>query len=175
MSVALETATTLDGSAIINAMLKASLNTIVALPDRTTSEGLLWPLSYRKDVRLIRVAKEDEGVSICSALALCRQRSALLMQHTGLFDSLNAIRGIAVEYQMPVCMFVGLLGKDPAVPPRENKKYSVRIVEPVLSAMEVEHFCIEDDADIERIPAAVARAYDNSRPLVVLFGKQVRP
>jgi sulfopyruvate decarboxylase subunit alpha len=175
MSAALEIATTLNGSAIIEAMLKASLNTIVALPDITTSAGLLWPLSRRRDVRLIRVAKEDEGVSICSALALCRQRSALLMQQTGLFDSLNAVRGIAIEYQMPVCMFVGLLGKEPGVPPRENKKYSVRVVEPVLSAMEIDHFCIENDADISRIPAAVNRAYDDCRPLVVLFGNQVRP
>lgn len=166
---------TLDGGAIIAAMLKASLDIVVAVPDITTSRGLLWPLSRRPDIRLVRVCKEDEGVSICSALALCNRRSVLLMQQTGLFDSLNAVRGIAVEYGQPVCMFVGLLGKEPGVPPTLNKKYSVRIVEPVLKAMEVDYLCIEEDQDIDRIPVAVDCAYAQSRPLVVLFGRRVRP
>jgi sulfopyruvate decarboxylase subunit beta len=163
----------LDGRLIIGAMRQAALDTIVALPDITTSAGLLWPISRQPDINLVRICKEDEGVSICAALALCRKRSALLMQQTGLFDSLNAIRGIAVEYKLPVCMFVGLLGKEAGVPPQQNKKYSVRIVQPVLDAMEVPTLCIEDDSDIGKIPPAVDRAYVESRPLVVLFGRRV--
>src|SRR3974390_2688340 len=166
--------TMLDGGAIIGAMRQAALDTIVALPDITTSAGLLWPISRQPDINLVRIGKEDEGVSICAALALCRKRSALLMQQTGLFDSLNAVRGIAVEYELPVCMFVGLLGKEPGVPPPQNKKYSVRVVQPVLDAMGVPTLCIEENSDIPKIPAAVDRAYAESRPLVVLFGRRVK-
>jgi sulfopyruvate decarboxylase subunit beta len=155
-------------------MRQSLLDTIVALPDITTSAGLLWPISRQRDINLVRICKEDEGVSICAALALCRKRSALLMQQTGLFDSLNAVRGIAVEYKLPVCMFVGLLGKEPGVPPPQNKKYSVRTVQPVLDAMEVPTLCIEENSDIDKIPQAVDRAYAESRPLVVLFGRRVR-
>jgi sulfopyruvate decarboxylase subunit alpha len=165
----------LDGRAIIDAMRSAGLDTIVSLPDITTSAGLLWPISKESDIRLVRVCKEDEGVSICAALALCRKRSALLMQQTGLFDSLNAVRGIAVEYKLPVCMFVGLLGKEPGVAPPQNKRYSVRVVQPVLDAMEVPNFCIEDNRDIAKIGPAVDRAYAESQPVVVLFGRRVQP
>jgi sulfopyruvate decarboxylase TPP-binding subunit len=52
-------------------------------------------------LRLIRVAKEDEGVSICAALSLCNKRSVLLMQNTVLLDSINLVRGTAVEFAMP--------------------------------------------------------------------------
>lgn len=164
----------LDGGAIIASMRKAAFEIVIAVPDITTSEGLLWPISRRVEFRLVRVCKEDEGVSICSALAYCNRRSVLLMQQTGLFDSLNAVRGIAVEYKRPVCMFVGMLGKEPDVSPARNKKYSVRIVEPVLQAMEVDYICIENDVDIERIPPAVDRAYSNASPLVVLFGRSIK-
>jgi sulfopyruvate decarboxylase subunit beta len=163
----------LDGSAIIASMIKASVEIVVAVPDITTSAGLLWPVSMSPDFQLVRVCMEDEGVSICAALALCRRRSVLMMQQTGLFDSLNAVRGIAVEYKQPVCMLVGLLGKEPGVPPHLNKKYSVRTVEPILKTMEVPYFCVEENEDIEKIPAAIDRAYETSSPLVVLFGRRV--
>ena len=49
--------------------------------------------------RLIRVCKEDEGVGICAGLAHTGKRALLLIQHTGLLDSINALRGVAVEYR----------------------------------------------------------------------------
>lgn len=165
--------TKLSGSLIISTLIKSSIEIIVAVPDRSTSAGLLWPLSRRSEIKLVRACKEDEGISICSALAYCDRRSALLMQHTGLFDSLNAVRGIAVEYKQPVCMLVGLLSKEPGLPPHLSKKYSIRIVEPILKAMEVDYVCIESDKDVYLMGAAIDRAYDISRPVVALFGRMI--
>lgn len=163
----------LDGGAIISTLISTSVEVAVAVPDITTSVGLLWPLSARPEIKLIRVCKEDEGVSICSALAYCNRRSVLLMQQTGLFDSLNAVKGIAVEYGRPVCMLVGVLGKEPGQPTHSSKKYSVRIIEPVLKAMEVDYVCIENDPDIAGIKTAIDRAYETSRPVVCLFGRRI--
>ena len=165
----------LTGGKIIAALKEAAIKTVVALPDITTSNGLLWPLSKQDELRLVRVCKEDEGISICSALSYCDHRAVMLMQQTGLFDSLNAIRGIAVEYKQPVCMLVGLLGKEPGLPPDQNKKYSVRVVQPVLRAMEVDHICLESDDDVPAMIAAINSAYEKSRPVVVLFGGRVQP
>ena len=165
----------LSGSAIIAGLKSALIETVVAVPDITTSAGLLWPLARQSELRLVRVCKEDEGISICSALSYCRQRAVMLMQQTGLFDSLNAVRGIAVEYKQPVCMLVGLLGKEAGVPAEQSRKYSVLVVEPVLRAMEVDHLVIETDADIPRMIEAIDKAYETSRPVVVLFGRRVQP
>src|SRR5271166_241295 len=101
------------GADIIDALKAARVEFVAAVPDIVTSAGLLWPISRDGALRLIRLCKEDEGVSICTGLAFCGRRAVLLMQQTGLMDSLNAIRAIAVEYQQPVCMIVGLLGKEP--------------------------------------------------------------
>jgi sulfopyruvate decarboxylase subunit alpha len=165
----------LDGGAILAAIKAAGVRTVAALPDITTSAGLLWPLSRDTDLRLIRVCKEDEGISICSALSYCNHRAVMSMQQTGLFDSLNAVRSFAVEYKHPVCMLVGLLGKEAGLPVAQSKKYSVRIVEPVLRAMEIDHLVIERDDEIPKITAAIETAYATSRPVVVLFGTRVRP
>src|ERR1700677_3679875 len=100
------------GAAIITALKAARVEFVAAVPDIVTSDGLLWPISRDPALRLIRLCKEDEGISICTGLAFSGRRAVLMMQQTGLMDSLNSIRAIAVEYQQPICMIVGLQGKE---------------------------------------------------------------
>lgn len=163
------------GPEIIAALKEAGVSHVAALPDITTSAGLLWPLSREPGLALVRLAKEDEGVSICAALSACGKRAVLLMQQTGLMDSLNAVRAAAVEYGQPVCMLVGLLGKEPDRAPRESASYGVRIVEPVLDAMGVDRLLVEGPEDVPRLAPAIERAYAASRPLAALIGRTVRP
>src|SRR5271154_6269689 len=110
------------GAEIIAALKAAGVAFVAAVPDIMTSDGLLWPISRDPDLRLIRLCKEDEGVSICTGLAFCGKRAVLLMQQTGLMDSLNSIRAIAVEYSQPVCMLVGLQGKEPECMPSASAR-----------------------------------------------------
>lgn len=164
-----------SGADIISAIKQAGVRHVCALPDITTSAGLLWPLSRDPDLTLIRLSKEDEGVSICAALSYCEKRAVLLMQQTGLMDSLNNIRAVACEYEQPVCMIVGLLGKEPDKLPAESASFGVRIVEPVLDAMEIDRILIDGTDDVAQLPAAIDRAYEESRPLVALVGRRVEP
>ena len=97
------------------------------------------------------------------------------MQQTGLMDFLNNIRAVACEYEQPVCMVGGLLGKEPDKAPTESASYGVRIVEPVLDAMEIDHILIENTDDVAQLPDAIDRAYDTSRPMVALIGRRVEP
>lgn len=162
-----------SGGDLISVLKRAGVRHIAALPDITTSAGLLWPLSEDPDLTLIRLSKEDEGVSICAALSYCDKRAVLLMQQTGLMDSLNNIRAVACENEQPVCMLVGLLGKEPDKAPSESASFGVRIVEPVLDAMEIDHILIEEPNDVAQLPAAIDRAYETSRPMVALIGRRV--
>jgi len=67
---------------------------------------------------------------------------------------------------------VGLLGKEPGVKPTESKRYGLRIVEPVLDAMGIEHHLIETSEDIAKIVPAVERAYSRLTPVVLLIGRE---
>ena len=162
----------LRASDLIKAIKSAGIRFIVALPDRTTSEHLLKPLLEGPELRVVQVCKEDEGVSICSGLHAAGQRALLLMQHTGLLDSINALRGVAVEGKNPVCMMVGLLSKEPGVPPTRSRSYGVRVVEPILDAMQIEHHVIEEPDDVGRIVPAIEGAYARSLPVVLLIGRE---
>jgi sulfopyruvate decarboxylase subunit beta len=167
-----ETEQVLAVNTIIDELKRAGIRFVVALPDRTTSHYLLKTLMKDRDFTVVQVCKEDEGISICSGLYATGHRSLLLIQYTGLLDSINALRGVAVEGRNPVCLMVGLLGKERGVAPTQSKRYGLRIVEPILDAMGVEHCLIEEAGDTQKIVPAVDDAYARSGPVVLLVGRE---
>ncbi len=163
----------LEGAGIIAAIKASGIKFILSVPDITTSSGLLAPIARDNDFELIRVCKEDECIGIGTGLAYAGKRSLTLIQHTGFLDSINAIRGVAVEYKQPICMMIGLLQHDPDRTPRESSRYGVRIVEPILEAMGVPHALVEQAGDAPRIRPAIDRAYAESWPTALLIGRRM--
>ncbi|HTV37530.1 MAG TPA: decarboxylase [Xanthobacteraceae bacterium] len=162
----------LHGGAIIAAIKASQVEYVLAVPDIVTSSGLLSPIAKDKDLKLIRVCKEDECVGIASGLSYADKRALILIQYTGFLDSLNAIRGIAVEYKQPICMMVGLLGHDPEVAPRASPRYGVRIIEPICDDMGIAHHLISLDSDVGKIAPAIEQAYRTSEPVALLIGRR---
>jgi sulfopyruvate decarboxylase subunit alpha len=162
----------LHGGGIIAAIKASGIEYVLAVPDIVTSAGLLSPIARDKDLKLIRVCKEDECIGIASGLSYCDKRALILIQYTGFLDSINAIRGIAVEYKQPICMMVGLLGHDPDVAPRASPRYGVRIIEPICDDMGIAHHLISLDADIGKIQPAIEKAYRTSEPVALLIGRR---
>lgn len=158
---------TIRGEAIIQSLVKSQVDFVVALPDIVTCDTVLWPLSRREAPRLIPVCKEDEGVSICAALSYCERRAVLLMQHTGFLDSVNAIRAIAAEYQLPVVMIVGLQGMEADTPPASSAKLGIRCLEPICDSLDIRFDYLAANGDEAIIPTAIETAYAGSAPLVL--------
>jgi sulfopyruvate decarboxylase TPP-binding subunit len=160
----------LSAAAIREQIAAAGVRFIAALPDIMTSEQVLKPLLADPSVRVVQVCKEDEGISICAGLYAGGERSVLMMQHTGLLDSINCLRAVGVEGENPICMLVGLLRNEPGVPPSQSPRYGLRIVQPILGAMGVEYELLEFAGDEARIAPAIERAYERRRPVVLLVG-----
>jgi sulfopyruvate decarboxylase subunit alpha len=165
----------LNGSAILAAIKASGVQFILSVPDIVTSAGLLRPISRDPDLRLVRVCKEDECIGIASGLSYCDKRALILIQYTGFLDSINAIRAVAVEYQQPICMMIGLLGHEPERAPTQSGRYGVRIIEPILDAMGIAHDLISQDADVPKIKPAIDKAYGQSLPVALLIGRRPLP
>ena len=164
----------LTASAIKDEFKRAGIHFVVALPDRVTSNYLLKGILADPHFHVVQVCKEDEGISICSGLYASGHKSVFMMQYTGFLDSINAIRGVAVEGHFPVCMVVGLLGKEPDVVPTKSKKYGVKIIEPILDVMGIAHQLIERDSDANQIGAMIEKSFATSSPSAILIGREPR-
>jgi sulfopyruvate decarboxylase subunit alpha len=161
----------LNGAGIIAAIKASGIEYVLSVPDIVTSAGLLAPIAHDRDLRLIRVCKEDECIGIATGLAYCDKRALILIQHTGFLDSINAIRGVAVEHKQPICMMIGLLQHEPDVAPRQSPRYGVRIVEPILDDMGIAHHLVSVDSDTALIKPAIDKAYAESHPVALLIGR----
>jgi sulfopyruvate decarboxylase subunit alpha len=154
----------LSGSAIIDALHRSKVEYVLSVPDISTSEGLLFPIAGDERFKLIRVCKEDEAIGIAAGLSYRNKRALILIQHTGFLDSINAIRGVAVEYQLPICMMIGLLNKEPEVPPSRSNVYGVKITEAILDAMGIRHDLINNNADVARISPPLSMLTSSANP-----------
>ncbi|MCZ7601171.1 MAG: thiamine pyrophosphate-binding protein [Gammaproteobacteria bacterium] len=164
----------LRGAMIVDALKAAGIRFIAALPDIVTCEAVLWPISRDRDFKLVMVCKEDEGVSICAGLSHAGLRAALLMQHTGFLDSINAIRALGMDYGLPIVMMVGLQGMEAELDPEHSGHNGIRILKPILRAMTIDHAVVDEHADAGAITAAIDNAYEHSRPLVFLISRPPR-
>jgi len=158
------------GRDILEAIKESGIEFVVSVPDITTSEGLLRPLAKDPALRHVRVCKEDEGIAICAGLSFCGRRGLLMMQSTGMYDSVNAIRSVAVDYGLPICMLIGLQGAFADENPRESPKHIVRVAQPVLDALGVTQHLLQYAEDVARIRPAIDHAYSASEPVALLVG-----
>ena len=164
--------TKLDGARIIEAVKAAGVEYVLSVPDLHTSQGVLKRVAEDPSLKLVRVCKEDECFGIAAGLTYGDKRALILIQNTGLLYAMNAIRAIACEHKLPIVMMVGLLEKEPDVAPRQSKRFGVRIVEPILDVIGIEHHLIDVDADIARITPAIEKAYETSSPVALLIGRR---
>lgn len=160
----------LRGAAIRDAVAEAGVTHVLAVPDLFTAKGLLGPIAQDARFRLVRTCKEDETIGISAGLAYGGRRALVLIQYTGFLYALNAIRAVACEQGMPVCMMIGLLGREAGVPLAEQKRLGLRAIRPILDAMGIAHHLIETTAHVADIRPAIETAYASSRPVALLIG-----
>ena len=77
--------------------------------------------------------------------------------------------------EVPVIDFGPFLRGEPGVPPTQSKHYNLRIVEPILDAMQVEHHLVEADGEAGKVTGLIEAAYEKSAPVAILIGGEPRP
>jgi len=162
----------LSGAKIIAAVKEAGVGHVLSVPDLHTAKGLLLPISTDPGLRLIRVCKEDECLGIAAGLSYGDKRALILIQYTGFFYAMNAIRAVAVEHKQPMCLMIGVLGNQPGQSPSDSKRIGHRVIEPILDLWGIPRDVIDTDADVPRIAPAIRDAYENSHPTALLIGRR---
>ena len=92
--------------------------------------------------------------------------------HDELVGLMGPVDGsLALDASPAIIMMVGLQGKEPHLASAESTSYGVRIVEPVLRAMEIPHRAVEGPDDVPAIVEEIDGAYRASHPFIHLIGR----
>jgi sulfopyruvate decarboxylase alpha subunit len=132
----------------------AGCRDVVYVPDNPLSHILAALHAHHPEVRPLLATREEEAVGIAAGLYLGGRRPALLMQSSGVGNTLNAVGSLLLAYQVPTVLIVSMRGD-----PGEWNWAQVpmgRAVGPVLDAFGLQHLSIDRDEDARASVLAVA-------------------
>ncbi|MEZ4523566.1 MAG: thiamine pyrophosphate-binding protein [Thermomicrobiales bacterium] len=156
---------------IYDALRSADIEMISALPE-TWLVHLIRMAEDDPDVKLIRLAKEEEGVGISAGAHLAGVRSAMLMQNHGFLASINGIVGLAHLYKIPLLMIISYRGEFGEPDPWQTQGGGVTI--PLLEALQIPWMTLDDPSHVaQRIAKAQVLAYSALKPVALLLTRDL--
>lgn len=134
--------------------------------------GILSPLYAALADRggLLTIGREDNAVAVAGGMSLAGRHPVVLMQNSGLGNSVNVLASLVVPYRIPMLLVVSMRGIDED-PTQENQVMG-QLTIPLLEGMGIETMTFEPTrssaVQVDRARRVVA---DERRPMVLL----VRP
>jgi sulfopyruvate decarboxylase TPP-binding subunit len=145
------------------------LGWVLSVPD-THQKTVLAALEKERAIRTVTLATEDEATAVAAGLWIGGEPCVLMIQHAGLYASINTLRGVAMDGKVPVFYMIGLLSREPDRDPRESRQSMVRYCEPLLDTFAVPHARLEGPDDLHRVPEYFRLSRDRRGPAAVLVG-----
>jgi len=155
---------------VIALLKQRGVTHLVWLPD--SESAVLYEL-VRADqaLTLVQVCREGEAFGVAAGLFVAGKKPVVLIQSTGLFESGDSVRGIALWLRLPLLLLVGYRGWQAEGTPRDT---AAHFLEPILDAWGIAHQLVRNDGDLPRLAAALERAEAESRPVAALIAAEWR-
>ena len=130
--------------------------------------GILAPLFRRLDdhSQLVAIAREDNAVGIAAGASMAGHAPVVMMQNSGLGQSVNAIASLVVPYVVPMLLIVSMRG----VPPDDTSENVVmgRITESVLDGAGIPTAWLNADGIGDQVAWARDLVVDRRTPAALL-------
>ncbi len=150
---------------IVDTMLSEGIDFVCSMPCVMLA-GVLKKLA-QAPVTHIPVTREEEGVGIAAGAALGGKRPALLMQNSGLGNSLNALLSLTRLYRLPLPLIISQRGgkgeKVLAQMPMGKALLNL------LKAARIDYVRIKKREDIIKMRRMIHKALQNNRVTAVIL------
>ena len=158
----------LDSSeAVYNALKKSGIDFVVSLPCVNLGK-IMKMVDSDQDIIHVPVTREEEGFGICAGAFIGGKSPAMLMQNSGLGNSVNVLASLFELYKLPVMIIMSHRGT-------EGEFMSAQIpmgkaTPKILDALEIPYFNPKtpDDA-LNIIPKAWQIAKTKGTPVGILL------
>jgi len=157
----------LTGMAITKEIKKCGITHVIWLPDSRT-RFIEEVLASEPQITMVPVCREGEAIAIAAGLILGNKKPMTLHQNTGLFESGDSIRGLGLDYQLPLLMMIGCKGWR-----GDSLTDSAGIfTAPTLNAWGIKHYLVDKDEHAGLISSAHKEAQETKRPVAILIPEE---
>lgn len=162
----------ITASVAVSALQRAGVDHVVTVPD-WVQLSLHSHLHNASGIRMLNACNENQCVTTAAGLTIAGRKPLLVMQNQGLYNCINTLRAVCLDAQIPLVFMVGQFGREFSnigQDPKQSRRTMVRIMEPVLDALEVPWIRMDTDADVSQIEKAYAIAHQRRTASVLLVG-----
>ncbi len=153
---------------IIEIMKDNGIDIVATLPcGKAKSLFYLIPQHFHE----VALNKEEDGIGICAGAYLAGGKPAIVMQSSGLGNSMNALMSLTRTYELPLPIITSWRGvymeQIPAqIPFNKN-------LPKMLKAFDIPYTIIDDKSKINLVENVICDAYKNSRTHVALISPKI--
>jgi len=157
---------------IVFERLKANrLEVVCHVPD-----SVLAPLIARAEgdpfFTVVPLTREEEGVGVLTGAYLGGRRGLLMMQVSGLGNSVNGLASLAIPYQIPFLMLISQRGELGEFNPAQIAMG--RAARPLLDALDIQHFTLRRADEVATLmDGAIKTAYTAQRPVALFISTEM--
>ena len=140
------------------------------VPDNPLSHVLRALGADHPAIRTTIATREEEAFGIAAGLYLGGVRPVVMLQSSGLGNSINALASLNVAFEIPVLMLITMRGGDGEWNPTQHPMGLA--VRPILDALGISHTTIESDSGAEeQVRRAGEQAFASRRPGACLLAR----
>jgi sulfopyruvate decarboxylase subunit alpha len=156
---------------VLYKMIKISgIDLILSLPC-IMLKGLLELIDEKNEIHHIPVTREEEGVGIAAGAYLGGRTPAILIQNSGLGNSVNAIKSLLQLYKIPVIFIMSHRGA-------EGEKILAQIpmgklTPDLLDLLEIKKYIINSLDNINEISIAVDKSKRTNESVGILLKRNL--
>jgi len=166
--MAQQQAALLKPESLVAEFKKNGVTHIVTIPDSETN--YLYELMLEQDwLDVVPSSREGETFAIALGLIVGGKVPVCVIQNTGMMESGDSIRGMAIDAGFPMVMLIGYRGWTRHGVITDS---AARFIEHILHAWGINYYLIETDDDADRISLAIEEAERTSKPVAVLVGTE---
>ncbi|WMW24166.1 sulfopyruvate decarboxylase subunit alpha [Methanolobus sediminis] len=153
--------------AVFKGIKDAGIDFIVSVPCANLKE-LIPMVDKAPEILHLPVTREEEGVGICAGAYMGGKKPAMLMQNSGLGNSINALASLNQLYDIPLLMIMSHRGVEGE--PIVAQVPMGELTPKLLDTMEIPYFMPESGVDpADLIAKAWNTAVEMKKPVAVLL------
>ena len=150
---------------IISNLKAGGANFFLSVPCKLLA-NMITILEKDKDIYYSAIPREEEGMGICAGAYLGNKLPCIMMQNTGIGNSVNSIVSLLQLYQMPVVFLISYRGT-PGEPVGAQGGMA-RVTEEILNTLKIPMLHCNTEDDLDKISTFTNHAKVIESPVAVL-------
>ena len=150
---------------IVSNLKAGGANFFLSVPCKLLA-NIITILEADKDIYYSAIPREEEGMGICAGAYLGNKFPCIMMQNTGIGNSVNAIVSLIQLYQLPIIFLISYRGT-----PGEKvgaQGSMAKVTEDILNTLRIPILQCSSERDLDKISTFTNHAKVMESPVAIL-------